>query len=179
MLLKDLNRVFNLNFMKTIIYTLSIFFCGMAIGQVDSTSELFQQLEKKDSLLFNVGFNTCNMSQFEELVSEDFEFYHDKGGITNSKAKFILAFKEGLCKSPTTYQSRRELVAGSLEVFELKNNGEVYGAIQRGKHHFFEKSTGKPETSGNIARFTHLWILENNEWKLTRSLSYDHLDPPN
>lgn len=161
--------------MKTIIFIIAIFFCGMAIGQVETTSELYQQLEKKDSLLFNIGFNTCNMVPFEELVSEDFEFYHDKGGITNSKAEFILAFKEGLCKSPTTYQSRRELVPGSLEVFALKKNNEVYGVIQHGIHRFYEKSVGKPETTGNIARFTHLWLLENNEWKLARSLSYDHL----
>ena len=144
-------------------------------AQVDKSSELFQQLKTADSLLFNVGFNTCNMGAFETLVSDNFEFYHDKGGITSSKAEFILAFKEGLCKSPETYQSRRDLVAGSLEVFALRNNGELYGAIQNGKHQFYEKLVDKPETKGNIARFTHLWQLENNEWKLTRSLSYDHL----
>ena len=161
--------------MKTVIFLFTILFSALVTGQVDKTSELFQQLEKKDSLMFNVGFNTCNMTPFRELVSEDFEFYHDKGGITNSKAEFIQIFKEGLCNSPSTYQSRRELVAGSLEVFKLKKNGEVYGAIQKGIHRFFEKSVGEPETEGNTARFTHLWLLENNEWKLSRALSYDHL----
>jgi hypothetical protein len=144
-------------------------------AQVDRSSELFQQLKTGDSILFNVGFNTCNMSAFETIVSENFEFYHDKGGILNSKDEFIQVFKEGLCKSPETYQSRRELVDGSLEVFALKNNGELYGAIQNGKHQFYEKQVDKPETKGNIARFTHLWLLENNEWKLARSYSYDHL----
>lgn len=144
-------------------------------AQVEESSNLFQQLKSADSLLFNVGFNKCNMIPFETLVSENFEFYHDKGGITPSKAKFILAFKEGLCKTPETYQSRRELVAGSMEVFALKKNGELYGAIQNAKHQFYEKSVGSPETKGNIARFTHLWLLENNEWKLARSYSYDHL----
>ncbi len=144
-------------------------------AQVEKSSELFQQLKAADSLLFNIGFNTCNMAPFETLVSENFEFYHDKGGITTSKAEFIQAFKDGLCKSPETYQSRRELVKGSLEVFALKNNGEVYGAIQNGRHQFHEKSVGSPETKGNIARFTHLWLLEDGVWKLIRSLSYDHL----
>lgn len=144
-------------------------------AQVEKSSELFQQLKAADSLLFNVGFNTCNMASFEKVVSENFEFYHDKGGITNSKADFIKAFKNGLCKTPETYQSRRELVKESLEVFALKNNGELYGAIQNGRHQFHEKSVGSPETKGNIARFTHLWLLEDGVWKLTRSLSYDHL----
>ncbi len=161
--------------MKAPILIIALLAYFTSLSQIDHSSELYQQLESRDSLLFNIGFNTCNMSPFEEVVSEDFEFYHDKGGITNSKSEFIQAFKEGLCKSPSTYQSRRELVAGSLEVFELKNNGEVYGAIQKGVHRFYEKSVGKAETTGNIARFTHLWLLENNEWKLARSLSYDHL----
>ncbi len=161
--------------MKAPILIIALLAYFTSFSQIDHSSELYLQLESRDSLLFNIGFNTCNMSPFEEVVSEDFEFYHDKGGITNSKAEFIQAFKEGLCKSPSTYQSRRELVAGSLEVFELKNNGEVYGAIQEGVHRFYEKSVGKAETTGNIARFTHLWLLENNEWKLARSLSYDHL----
>jgi hypothetical protein len=155
---------------------ISVLFNSNALtAQVQNSSELFQQLKAADSLLFNVGFNTCNMAAFETVVSENFEFYHDKGGITTSKAEFIKAFKEGLCKTPETYQSRRELIQGSLEVFELKNNGTLYGAIQNGKHQFYEKSVGSPETKGNIARFTHLWLLEDGEWKLVRSLSYDHL----
>jgi len=177
MLSEDLKRIFNLEKMKTITFLVCLLTFGISFGQVDQKSEVFQKLKATDSILFNVGFNTCKMEPFEMLVSENFEFYHDKGGITNSKAKFIQAFKEGLCKSPSTYQSRRELVKGSLEVFELKKNGEIYGAIQMGKHRFFEKSIDKPETAGNIARFTHLWLLENNEWKLARALSFDHLDP--
>ncbi|MFT5238027.1 MAG: hypothetical protein ACI9AT_000143 [Ulvibacter sp.] len=154
----------------------SIFLTSQLLNaQVEKSSELFQQLKAADSLLFNIGFNTCSMAPFETLISENFEFYHDKGGITTSKAEFIQAFKDGLCKSPETYQSRRELVKGSLEVFALKNNGKLYGAIQNGRHQFHEKSVGSPETKGNIARFTHLWLLEDGVWKLIRSLSYDHL----
>ena len=145
------------------------------IAQVEKSSELFQQLKAADSLLFNIGFNTCNMAPFETLVSENFEFYHDKGGITSSKAEFIQSLRDGLCKTPETYQSRRELLNASLEVFALKNNGELYGAIQNGKHQFYEKSVNKAETKGNVARFTHLWLLEDGVWKLIRSLSYDHL----
>jgi hypothetical protein len=152
-------------------------FSTYIFGQVEENSEIFQQLKANDSLLFNVGFNHCNTDPFLKLLNEDFEFYHDKGGITTSKTEFISNFKTGLCKSPSTYQSRRELIEGSLEVFELKNNNVVYGAIQKGIHKFYEKQVGKDETSGSTARFTHLWLLVNNEWKLSRSLSYDHLMP--
>jgi len=147
------------------------------IGQIDQSSEIFQQLKANDSLLFNIGFNTCALEPFEKLISDDFEFYHDISGITSSKTEFIAQTKEGLCKSPSTYQSRRELVNGSLEVFILKNKGEVYGAIQKGIHKFYEKEVDKKERAGSKAKFTHLWLLENNEWKISRVLSYDHLLP--
>ncbi|WP_207436242.1 serine hydrolase [Sabulibacter ruber] len=144
-------------------------------AQEPTTSALYKEIKHQDSLLFNVGFNTCNLPQFEHIVSNDFEFYHDKGGITSSKAEFILSFKNGLCKSPSTYQSRRELVSGSMEVFPLYKGNVLYGAIQTGRHRFYEKSAGKAETYASIARFTHVWQLENGAWKFLRGLSYDHL----
>ncbi|WP_210489509.1 serine hydrolase [Rufibacter aurantiacus] len=149
------------------------------IGQAQEApnSKLYKAIMAQDSLLFNVGFNTCNIAQFESVVSNNFEFYHDKGGITPSKEAFISGFKNGLCKSPSTYQSRRELIPGSTEVFPLyKDNHVLYGAIQTGRHRFYEKEAGKEETFASTARFTHVWQLENGAWKLIRSLSYDHVN---
>jgi hypothetical protein len=39
-------------------------------GQVDKTSALYKTIKEKDSLLFNLGFNNCDIKQFENLVSE-------------------------------------------------------------------------------------------------------------
>jgi hypothetical protein len=69
--------------------------------------------------------------------------------------------------------NNRKRVENSLSVFEMKNNNKRYGAIQKGKHTFQQKIEGKMQTDG-IADFTHLWILENNTWKLKRVLSYNH-----
>ncbi len=74
-------------------------------AQVQHTDKLYETLKEKDSLLFDVSFNTCDISQFENLVSDNFEFYHDKAGITNSKAAFISGIKNGLCK--LDYKPRR------------------------------------------------------------------------
>ena len=147
---------------------------GMSmIAQVDKTSELFKILKAKDSLLFTVGFNTCDIQQFETLTSDNFEFYHDQSGVLSSKSEFILNTKNGLCKSKD-YQARRELIKGSLEVFALRNKGVIYGALQMGVHRFYGKQKGKEEVYGSTAKFTHLWIKEDNDWKLSRVLSYDH-----
>ena len=53
-------------------------------AQTEKSSDLYQIIKEKDSLLFNIGFNNCDISQFENLVSEQFEFYHDQSGITDS-----------------------------------------------------------------------------------------------
>ncbi|RIA09135.1 uncharacterized protein DUF4440 [Flavobacteriaceae bacterium MAR_2010_72] len=142
-------------------------------AQEEENSELFKTLKVNDSLLFEVGFNTCDISQFNKLTSEDLEFYHDKSGILNSKKEFITIMENGICKKTNPYRARRELIKGSLKVYPLYNGDKLYGAIQNGNHRFYERFEGK-ETPGSIAKFIHLWVLENDQWKLKRILSYDH-----
>lgn len=145
-------------------------------AQVEKTSALYKTIMSKDSLLFNVGFNTCDVSQFENLMSEKLEFFHDIDGFSN-KTKFLKDIKGGLCRDPKNYQARRELLPESTAIYALyekSNQGKIYGAIQTGVHRFFEKETGEPEKVGSSARFTHLWLLENGEWKLSICYSYEH-----
>lgn len=144
-----------------------------ASAQISKDSDLYKTILSKDSLLFQVGFNTCDIAQFESLLSESFEFFHDKSGISDRK-KFLQDLKNGLCKYPETYQSRRELLVEKTQVFPLYENGELYGAIQHGEHRFYEKIDGKPERFASTAKFTHVWIVENGKWKLKSGLSYDH-----
>ncbi len=56
----------------------------------------------------------------------------------------------------------------------MYKDGKLYAAIQNGTHQFFEKEINQPEHFGSTAKFTHLWMLENGNWKLFRSLSFDH-----
>lgn len=141
-------------------------------AQSEKSTELYQIIKEKDSLLFNLGFNNCDISQFENLVSEKFEFYHDQSGITNSKSAFINSIQNGLCK--LNYKPKRVLVENSLEVYSLKNNGTLYGAIEIGIHHFYAIEKDSSEYLTSIAKFSHIWILENGNWKLSKGLSYDH-----
>lgn len=159
--------------MKITIISILLFLISINLyAQVKKSSELFKTLQNKDSLLFNVGFNTCDISQFENLVSDNFEFYHDKAGMTLSKSAFISSIKDGLCK--LDYKPRRELVENSLQVYPLEKNGVLYGAIQLGTHRFYAIEKNKPEYLTDVAKFTHVWLLENGNWKLSRGLSYDH-----
>lgn len=151
----------------------SLFTNGHLFAQTETSSELYIAMKTNDSLLFNVGFNNCDISQFENLLSDNFEFYHDKSGITDSKILFISSFRDGICKM--AYKPRRELLEGSLQVYPLKKDGVLYGAIQTGGHSFFERRKDETEYPTSSAKFTNIWLLENGKWKLSRVLSYDHV----
>ncbi|PQB04662.1 nuclear transport factor 2 family protein [Aureitalea marina] len=155
---------------------LSLLLTTTAHAQVDQKSELFLTLKANDSLLFDIGFNTCDMDQSAALLTEDLEFYHDQGGITNSKEEFVQVMKSGIC-SGGEYTSCRELVEGSLEVFPLYQNGQLDGAIQNGVHKFYQRKGDGPERAGSTARFTHLWLITDEGWKIKRVLSFDHRPP--
>lgn len=148
---------------------ISIIFSANSIAQIEKNSELYNTILSKDSLLFNVGFNTCDIKQFEILLSENLKFYHDKDGISD-KTKFLYDLKNGLCKNPETRQVNRFLVKESTEIFPLYKNGILYGAVHNGEHLFSEKR----ENQAGIAKFTNVWQLENGEWKLATSFSFDH-----
>lgn len=153
-----------------------LFICFNLSAQENPQSELFKTLKQKDSLIFEVGFNNCDASVYPTLVADDLEFYHDQGGITNSREAFVQTFKKNICGNPN-FKSRRELVENSLEVFPMYSNGNLYGALQTGVHKFYESFNGKPEVAGSTARFAHLWLLENGAWTLKRVISYDHISP--
>ena len=135
---------------------------------------LFEQLKERDSLLFQLGFNNCDTVQFRKLLSDDFEFYHDQNGLLESKELFIQNIPN-LCNMH--YKPIRLLEKKSLKVFPLSSNGKIYGAIQTGRHEFYGKENDNPMYLTSTAKFTHVWIIEENEWKLKRILSYDHIVP--
>lgn len=141
-----------------------------SFGQVDEKSNLYQTLKAKDSIIFERSFNKCEIKQLHNIIADNFEFYHDVAGFETRDA-FLKSIKNNICSTPGNM--KRELVDNSLKVYPLKNNGVIYGAIQKGKHTFQEKQNGVLTTTG-IADFTHLWILEDNKWKLKRVLSYNH-----
>ncbi len=162
--------------LKIIVYSIVALFASLAFGQVEANSELHLLLAQKDSLLFNAAFNTCNTNVLEEIFTEDFEFYHDKGGLTEGRDAFLNPMKENCAQRITTEMqpSKRILIANSLAVYPLYKNGELYGAIQHGIHRFESLDKDNSYQRGDIAKFTHVWVKENLVWKVKRELSYDH-----
>ncbi len=139
-------------------------------------ASLHAQIAARDALLFEVGYNDCDLDRLDDLIAETFEFYHDQGGTLMGRTAFLDETRDGLCA--LDYEPRRELVADSLRVYPLYDDGKLYGAVQSGEHRFYATYGDAPEVLTSTARFTHIWILEDGAWRLSRVISYDHQAPP-
>lgn len=161
---------------RNLLFILTFFFC-MKIGHAQESpdSHLFLELKKADSLLFNEGFNKCNLPVLQSLVHADLQFMHDQNGI-QSKDEFFKGFQESICSKPNI-KPIRKLTNGSLIVYPLMNEGRLYGAVQMGQHEFYIKEPNKELRFTVNGKFIHTWLLENGKWKLFRALSYDHQHP--
>ena len=138
-----------------------------------ATKELFNEIAEKDRMLFDAVFNTCDIQALAALVTDDFEMFHDKGGLVSTSGAQFVENIRGMCERQKTgvdYRARRELVEGSLEVYPLNN----YGAVEVGVHRFYKKTEGQPDKLVEIARFTQVWKKDASGWKLARVVSYDH-----
>lgn len=144
-----------------------------AIGsaQVADSSVLYKKIKTLDSLVFEVGFNNCNINIYDSVISEDLEFYHDVGGPSFGREAFKTSTKNNICGS--TQKIKRKLVSGTMKVFPLYQQGVLYGAIEEGEHEFYILQNKKWQKTG-WARFSILWTLKETSWKMTRTFSYDH-----
>ncbi|GEP97104.1 nuclear transport factor 2 family protein [Chitinophaga cymbidii] len=127
---------------------------------------------EKDSLFWQ-AYNQCDLPAFRQFFTDDVEFYHDKGGLTQGADRLTSNMKANLC-SNTGFGLRREVIEGSVKVYPLQQSDTIYGAIISGDHVFYILEKGKAERLDGQAKFTHVWVLKNGEWKMSRVLSYDH-----
>jgi len=121
---------------------------------------LHDTIARMDSLLFE-AYNTCKLDVFEKMMSEDIEFYHDRGGLTTSKKQLMESLKNNICGKVS-----RELLKGSIEVYRIPG----YGAVQMGEHRFFNNQE-KENGPSRFSKFVHTWRWENGQWQLTRVIS--------
>lgn len=131
--------------------------------QDSSGKTLYREIARMDSIVFN-AFNKRDTSLFKSLFTEELEFYHDKSGLTNYR--HTVDFMKEVAKPGNDL--KRELVSGSLEVYPVPG----YGAIQIGTHRFCHTENGK--YGCGTFKFVHIWKQKNNEWKISRVVSYDH-----
>lgn len=124
---------------------------------------LYNEIASMDRILFD-AFNKRDTTIFNGLFSKDLEFYHDKGGVSGYGQ--TVNFLKEIIRSGNNL--KRDLVKGSLEVYPIPG----YGAMQTGSHRFCHDENGKQDCG--TFRFVHIWKKENEQWKVTRVISYGH-----
>ena len=158
-------------------FLLCLLFFNFSLSQGQNNSNLESQILKADSLVFQAGFNNCDLSSLAKVTDDSFKFYHDIAGITTGKADFIQGIKNNICS--IGYRPLRKLILENHKVYPLRKNGEIYGAVQSGTHEFYAVEKGKAGYLTSTANFTHLWIKKDENWILQNVLSYNHQTPEN
>jgi uncharacterized protein DUF4440 len=141
-------------------------------GAAPPSKELIDTLAERDRTLFDAVFG-CKLDVLAGLLTEDFEFFHDKWGQTaSSRKQFLDVIGQGCERQKTgsDFKARRELVEGSVTVHVFNN----YGAMQMGTHRFYALQPGRPDRLTESGKFIDLWKQEDGTWRLARVISYDH-----
>ena len=132
---------------------------------VPASQELFAEIAHMDSVMFD-AFNAHDLEKIMLTFDSSLEFYHDQGGVTNFEQ--TKKNSADLFERNKTTGLRRDLVAGTMEVYPIKD----YGAIETGLHRFCHDEKGKQDCG--TFKFLHIWQKKNGQWKVTRVASYDH-----
>jgi hypothetical protein len=141
----------------------------MAAGRPDLRS----QVVAADARLFELFMERCDPAALRAMVTDDFEFFDDRGGLVATDGDAFVAQYATRCKgrdAPDAWRSRREALDETVAVFPI----EQYGAVVTGEHVFYERQGDGEESRVGRARFAQMWKLEGGSWKLARVFSYDH-----
>jgi ketosteroid isomerase-like protein len=133
------------------------------INRSATSGELFDTIARMDSAIFD-AFNKHDVDRLMSMFTDDLEFYHDTGGLTNYRQSQE-SFKKMFASTPDI---RRDLVKGSLEIFPIKD----HGAIEIGEHRFCHKENGKDDCG--TFKFAMIWRKNGDSWKISRVISYGH-----
>ena len=128
---------------------------GVLVAQ-SSDTELKDTISFLDAKFWQ-SYNACNVDGMAMYLSDDVEFYHDKGGLLSGKEALIHSLKFQLCGNTEIKLIRKE-VPGSVEVFPLAKEGKYYGAIISGSHVFYLKKENEGAKLDGRARFNQLWL---------------------
>ncbi|TRX38277.1 nuclear transport factor 2 family protein [Flavobacterium restrictum] len=128
-----------------------------------TTVKLYSEIEQMDQVVFE-DFNTKDFKKFKALFTEDLEWYQDNGGLLS----YETVFKNFETMFGNVNKLTRKLVKGTLEVHPIKD----FGAIEIGIHEFRHIENGKEELG--TFKFLMIWKKVNNQWKISRVISYDH-----
>jgi hypothetical protein len=139
-----------------------------------ASPELAAELTALDRRLFALVFDRRDDDALRALLSDHFQFHHDKQGFDTftSPEAFVASIRQDFERRATgeNVRARREAISGSEAFYPMAK----HGAIHTGMHRFYGIEPGKPDQLRETGRFFHVWRLEQGQWKLAQVYSYDH-----
>ena len=163
--------------MKPFFILLMMLMSVLLNAQEQRNLPLFLAMKKQDSLLFERGYNQCNMKYLESITHKQFNAYYERGD-AQSREKFFADVLKYHCEDATKKQVRK-VNSGSLEVFALYEKEVLYGAVQSGSIELYLQKAGAPDIKTGTAQFTHIWLLEKGKWLLKEAMSFGHVEVKN
>jgi len=148
--------------MKQTILNALLFLTTLSVSAEQPTS-LHDEILQQDTAMFE-AFNAHQLDKVAAYFDDSLEFFHDQGGLSGKRQS--LAGIKGMFDQNNGM--RRDLVAGTLEVYPIKD----YGAIEIGAHRFCHQENGKNDCG--TFKFLHVWQKQKDGWKITRVVSYGH-----
>ncbi|WP_428224963.1 hypothetical protein [Flavobacterium sp.] len=158
--------------MKGLYFILTALFVNFGLLSQSDETGVIAKIKSLDKEFWS-DYNNCQIATLKNHLDEQIEFYHDKGGMLVGADNLVNSIKKNLC-SVKNYKIRREVLPNTENFSILRNQGIIYGVIYSGEHLFYLTLEEKKEFADGRAKFLHLWILENNHWKMKRILSYEH-----
>lgn len=139
----------------------------------DKNPDWETEVRKADERFWQ-DFNFSPSAALNAHYANDVEFYHDLGGpILGQEA--LATINAGMDASKN--RGRRVLVPSTLRIHPMRKGGEVYGALVMGDHDFFSTDSGKIVKRTIRSSFTHLMLLKDGAWKISRIYSFNHHVP--
>jgi len=119
------------------------------------------------------AYNRADPAGLNAFLSDDVEFYHDRGGTLIGKKALAAVNSE---MGSGDHILRRDAIAGTVKFFPMRQDDVIYGYLSTGEHQFTVVPRDKPAFLAGRAIFTQLWVLQGKEWKVSRIFSYEHAD---
>ena len=151
------------------LFAASLLLLAASVASADPPAGDAEAAVRAADAAFWKAYNTCDIPATGDFFTESIEFYHDKGGLTKSRADLVESIKKNICGNPNQ-RVRREAVAGSVQFYPMAGNR----ALLVGDHKFYITEPGKPEYLTGQAKFDDLWEYADGHWRMSRVFSYSH-----
>jgi hypothetical protein len=128
------------------------------------------ELMELDQTYFSAVFGKCDMATVEKILHSDFQFLQVGGGTAapkkSDRKQFIENLRKNFCQ-PGAPTMRRELIGESVQVTPVAKAVVMQLGVQK-----FYLSVGGREQLVETSRFSRIWVLDNNAWKISQETDF-------